>query len=314
MLIRGGAVRDSDGTPLRIAGSQSDITVRKRAEEQMLHDALHDALTGLANRGLFQERIEQALARLKRGAGEPFAVLYIDLDRFKVVNESMGHGRGDELLIAVARRFEGLLDEADTVARLGGDEFGILLESVATPDDAQRFGDRLQTSLNDPFMLNAKPYITTASFGIAMGDAHYDRAESLLRDADLAMYQAKADGKAAVKLFRPYMHRQAVKTLDLERDLRQALVREEMRLYYQPFVDLHTGRATGLEALIRWEHKDRGVLSPHDFVPLAEETGLILPLSLIHISEPTRLRRISYAVFCLKKKNHNKLNKRKPND
>ncbi|MCR9256448.1 MAG: EAL domain-containing protein [Alphaproteobacteria bacterium] len=278
MLIRGVAVRDEAGEPLRIAGSQSDITVRKRAEEQMLHDALHDALTGLANRGLFHERIDQALNRLKRGAGRPFAVLYIDLDRFKVVNESMGHGRGDELLIAVARRFEGLLDDVDTVARLGGDEFGMLLESVDDQESAEAFGRRLQEALKEPFVLNGKPYITTASIGIAMGDSHYDRADSLLRDADLAMYHAKAAGRADVGHFRPFMHRKAVQTLDMERDLRQALDREELRLYYQPFIDLGTGRATGLEALIRWEHQDRGVLSPHDFVPLAEETGLIVPI------------------------------------
>ena len=278
MRIRGVAVRDESGEPLRIAGSQSDVTERRKAEEQMMHDALHDALTGLANRSLFQERIDQALLRLKRGVGTPFAVVYLDLDRFKVVNDSMGHGRGDELLIAVARRLEGMVNKSDTVARLGGDEFGVLLDSATEREAGETFINMLQEALREPFMIGEKPYVTTASVGLAMAVPQYDNAESMLRDADIAMYSAKASGKAGMSVFHPSMHADAVKVLDMERDLRQALTRKEMQLYYQPIVTLGDFSVSGMEALIRWEHPESGVLSPSDFVPLAEETGLIIPI------------------------------------
>lgn len=278
MLVRGLAVRDADGNAYRIAGSMTDITERKRSEEQAIHDALHDSLTSLANRTLFLERVRQALARQRRTPSAQFAVIYLDLDRFKVVNESLGHVHGDDLIIAAARRLEQNLKFGDTVARLGGDEFAIMLEDVRDKEDATGLSDMLQKALSTPFMLGGKEVFTTASMGIAHSAENYVRPEDILRDAELAMYRAKELGKARSVAFDPAMRGTTVTPLDVETDLRRALERHEMVLNYQPIVSLSDGKIRGFEALARWHHPERGDIPPSEFIPLAEETGMIVEL------------------------------------
>jgi diguanylate cyclase (GGDEF)-like protein/PAS domain S-box-containing protein len=285
MLSRGLAVRDRDQKAYRMAGSQTDITKRKRAEEQLLHDALHDGLTGLSNRVLFLDRLGQAIERSKRQPGYQFAVLFLDLDRFKVVNDSLGHVVGDQLLVAIARRLEPCIKFGDTFARLGEDEFTILIEDIKDVSDATRLADRIHLELQSPFNLNGQDVFTTASIGIALNDAKYDRPEDVLRNADTAMYRAKALGRARHELFDTAMHDRAVALLQLETDLRRAIAVndlgrscQEFHMRYQPIVNLRTGKVSGFESLIRWKHPTRGWVSPGSFIPVAEETGLIVPL------------------------------------
>jgi diguanylate cyclase (GGDEF)-like protein/PAS domain S-box-containing protein len=279
MLTRGLAVRSEDGTALRFAGSQTDITGRKRAEQQLVHDALHDALTGLPNRTLFLDLVRKALARLRREPDTRFAVAFLDLDRFKIVNESLGHVHGDDLIVATARRFENALRESDTVARLGGDEFAILLEEIETTEEATRLSESLHQSLASPFRLGGKEIFVSASLGVAHSDQGYERPEDILRDAELAMYQAKERGKAQSIAFDNEMRVWPVTPLDLDSDLRRALERDEMRLHYQPIIDIRRGKLAGFEALLRWFHAERGEISPVEFIPVAEETGTIFALS-----------------------------------
>ncbi|GMR11481.1 MAG: hypothetical protein BMS9Abin28_2314 [Anaerolineae bacterium] len=274
MLTRGLAMRYDEGKAYRIAGSQTDITERKRAEEQLLYDAFHDGLTGLPNRALFTDRLDRALERAKRRDDFTVAVLFIDLDRFKVVNDSLGHMTGDQLLIGVARRLESVLRHVDTVARLGGDEFVILLEDIEDINHATQTAERIQAMLREPFNLDESEVFTSVSIGISVSSAGYDRAEDIIRDADIAMYRAKSTGKARYELFDEAMHGRAVELLKLETDLRKAVDREEFRLYYQPIVSLESGEVVGFEALIRWMHPARGLTYPAAFLPLAEETGL----------------------------------------
>ncbi|GAB4170368.1 MAG: hypothetical protein OHK0024_06340 [Thalassobaculales bacterium] len=278
MLTRGLAVRDENGRATRIAGSQTDVTDRRRTEERIVHDALHDALTALPNRTLFLDRLRQALARYKRDPAARFAVLYLDLDRFKVVNESLGHLRGDELLVTLGRRLEQAMRPGDTAARLGGDEFAVLLERVDSAAQAEAVARGIREALVAAFEIAGKPIHTTASIGLALADTAYERPEEILRDADLAMYHAKNEGRDRIEQFQAGMHRHAVAMFDLERDLRRAMDSGEMMLHYQPIVALASGRLAGFEALVRWNHSERGVISPLDFIPLAEETGLIVPL------------------------------------
>lgn len=290
MLARGQAVRPSDGivggVPIgrnedsihRIAGSLTDVTDRRRTEEQSVHDALHDSLTGLANRTLFMERVRQTLARRRRTKTARFAVIYLDLDRFKVVNECLGHVHGDDLIIAAARRLEQNLKFGDTVARLGGDEFAVLLEDVEDKNEAKSISEMLQKALSSPFSMGGREIFTTASMGIAHSEDDYDRPEEILRDSELAMYKAKELGKARSVVFEPSMRRESVTPLDVESDLRRALDRGEMTLAYQPIIDLGTGKVAGFEALVRWTHGHRGDVPPSEFIPLAEETGMIIEL------------------------------------
>ncbi|HET7321818.1 MAG TPA: EAL domain-containing protein, partial [Longimicrobiaceae bacterium] len=255
-----------------------DITSRRMMEEQLRHDALHDSLTGLPNRLLFMERLAHAIVRSKRRENYLFAVLFLDLDRFKIINDSLGHHVGDELLVLVASRLQDCLRTEDTVARLGGDEFAILLEDIGGIGDATRIAERIQHGLAEPVNLSGFEVFTSASIGIALSSSAYERPEYLLRNADMAMYRAKASGQAHFEVFDRAMHADALARLQMETDLRRALERGEFRLHYQPIVDLETGRLRAVEALLRWAHPDRGRMEPEDFVPVAEETGIILPI------------------------------------
>ena len=279
VLTRGLAVRNGGDAAYRMAGSQSDITARKAAEERLLHDAFHDPLTGLPNRALFMDRLGMAIAHAKRRLSYTFAVLFIDLDRFKNVNDSLGHSVGDELLVAVARRLESCLRPGDTVARLGGDEFTILLDEVADVEHAVQVAQRMHREMSRPFRVQGHEVFVTMSLGITVGaGGDYDRPEDVLRDADTAMYGAKTSGKSRDAVFDPNMHDRAVALLQLETDLRRAVEHSEFEIYYQPIVSLSCGKIDAFEALLRWRHPRRGLLCPDSFVPVAEDTGLIVPI------------------------------------
>jgi diguanylate cyclase (GGDEF)-like protein len=262
---------------VRFAGSQTDITERKLAVDRLMHDAFHDALTGLPNRALFMDRLERAMEQQRRHPDAMFAVLFLDLDRFKVVNDSLGHVLGDELLVAVADRLTRMLRSSDTVARLGGDEFAMLIDGIDHEADAVRAAQRIQDALLMPFRIGPHEIFTSVSIGIALSTTGYHRPQDVLRDADIAMYRAKAAGKARHELFDVAMHERAVKLLELETDLRRAIDRGELRVHYQPVIELHSGRLAGFEALVRWQRGDE-LVSADEIVPLAEETGLIVPI------------------------------------
>ncbi|MCS6782379.1 MAG: EAL domain-containing protein [Gloeomargarita sp. SKYBB_i_bin120] len=278
VLCRGLAVRDTDGQAYRMAGSLTDITRRKETEARLRHDATHDALTGLANRALFWEQLTAALQ-----ISEPplhFAVLFLDLDRFKVVNDSLGHMAGDELLVMIAQRLRQCVTPKNLLARFGGDEFAVLLRGITGVAEACQVAERIHHAFRQPFPVghNGLEVFTSVSIGIVLGPGPYRCPEEILRDADVAMHQAKSRGKACTVVFDQGMHRAALRTLQLETDLRRAMDRGELQLYYQPIIDLASGCLAGLEALVRWLHPDWGWVSPTEFIPLAEETGLILPL------------------------------------
>ncbi|HYH61624.1 MAG TPA: diguanylate cyclase, partial [Solirubrobacterales bacterium] len=277
VLNRGIAVRDRQGNPLRMAGSMSDIADRKLAEERLRHDALHDALTGLPNRTLFMDRLRVALARALR-TGDKHAVLFVDLDRFKLINDSFSHAVGDELLIAVARRLDADLRPGDTVARLGGDEFTILLEEVDSPEMAMRVAKRIHDTLRNPIVVAGQELSIRVSIGIAVSESNSEAAE-LMRNADIAMYAAKAHSEDAVAVFDVSMHSRVVARLQVETELRRVIEERRLDIAYQPIIDLGQRRIYGFEALARWPDGDE-FISPAQFIPVAEDTGLILPLGL----------------------------------
>ncbi|MFI5454725.1 MAG: putative bifunctional diguanylate cyclase/phosphodiesterase [Isosphaerales bacterium] len=280
VLTRGLAVRDGNGRAVRMAGSQSDITQRKVAEDRLQHDAFHDSLTGLPNRALLLDRLGQHVARTKRLVDSRFAVLFLDVDGFKFVNDSLGHQIGDQLLIAIGRRLEGCVRAGDTIARLGGDEFIALVEDFETTEFILRLTERILEEMQAPFSLDGHELVVTASIGIALSGSNDDSAEEIIRNADIAMYQAKSHGKAGFVVFDEVMHASAVTRMRTESDLRQASMRGEFRLHYQPIVSLRTGKIRSFEALLRWYHPERGLVCPDEFIPLAEETKLILPIGL----------------------------------
>ncbi len=286
MLARGVAVRDAAGSATRIAGSQTDITERKLATDRLTHDAFHDALTGLPNRALFMDRLGSVMERSRRHSGHQFAVLFLDLDRFKVVNDSLGHALGDLLLISVAERLRAALRAADTVARLGGDEFTILLETDHLAD-ALRTAERIQEALRLPFRVGEHEIFTTASIGVALSATGYERPNDVLRDADIAMYRAKSRGRGIHEVFDKTMHDRAVKLLMFETELRHSIERGELRVHYQPIVSLTSAKVIGFEALLRWQRGEE-LIAADEIVPIAEETGLILPIGQWVLREALR--------------------------
>ncbi|SFM46793.1 PAS domain S-box-containing protein/diguanylate cyclase (GGDEF) domain-containing protein [Ectothiorhodospira mobilis] len=277
MRVRGLAVRREDGLAYRIAGSMTDITEQRRIQEQLRHDALHDALTGLPNRTLFLDRLRQAIFRTHR-AGYRFAVLFLDLDDFKTINDSLGHLQGDRVLVQAARRLEGVLRPGDTVARLGGDEFSILLEGIVDTAEAEAVVRRVQEAFARPIRTQEQDVFVRFSVGIATESGGDASPEDLLRNADTAMYQAKRRSRGGSAVFDLSMHTSAVQRLSLETSMRRALDQEAFQLHYQPIVCLQSGRLAGFEALARWPRVGQKPVSPADFIPLAEQNGLILPL------------------------------------
>ncbi len=259
---------------------KKEIARREKYQKQLLEKAFHDDLTRLPNRALFRERLKQAMKLSKKRADYNFAVLFLDCDRFKIINDSLGHTIGDKLLIEVASRLKLCLRPIDTIARLGGDEFTILLEDTIAIDDATKVAERINSELSLPFYLDEHEVFINASIGIVLGTKDYDTPETILRDADTAMYRAKAEGKGCFRVFEPYMHASAQKTLEIETDLRRAINRQEFLVYYQPLICLHSGKIEGFEALVRWMHPDKGTIAPADFIPVAEETGSIVEIGM----------------------------------
>ncbi|GAB4323281.1 MAG: hypothetical protein Kow0059_18590 [Candidatus Sumerlaeia bacterium] len=266
----------------------TDITDRKRAEAQLVYDAFHDHLTGLANRALFLEHLERSLARSRAARNYLFAVLFIDFDRFKLINDSLGHAVGDQILIAAAQRLRSILRAGDLLARLGGDEFIILLDDIKEPGEAPEIARRIHTAFNEPFEAADQEIYLTASIGIAYSAASYQSADEVLRDADTAMYRAKTTGKSRHTVFQTQMRRKVQSFLRMDADLRRALQGGEFPIFYQPIINLKTGLLAGFEANVRWNHPERGLINPEEFIPLAEETGLISVLGLIVLRQASQ--------------------------
>jgi diguanylate cyclase (GGDEF)-like protein len=278
-LLEQGSIRwYSASVPFCIDGIITDITYLKQIQAQLQRDAFFDKLTHLPNRSLFMDRLEQSVRRLTRKPDYMFSVLFLDLDRFKVVNDSLGHRAGDQLLFQVAQKLKSCIRPGDTVARLGGDEFTMLIDDVHSLQDVTQVSERILREMSTPVPLEGQEVFTTTSIGIALSTLDYTEPEELLRDADIALYQAKALGRARYSIFQSGMHIHALERMQLETDLRWAIQRQEFQLHYQPIISLETGQVVGLEAFVYWQHPSRGLLSPLDFLPVAEETGLIIPI------------------------------------
>jgi diguanylate cyclase (GGDEF)-like protein len=265
----------------------TDVTERTALEERLEHQALHDSLTGLPNRRLFVDRLEQALRRIRRRKEIGLAVLFMDLDGFKVINDSLGHDTGDRLLAEVAERLRGCLRPEDTLTRFGGDEFTVLVEDVRASDDAAGVAERIVEELREPFTVDGRELYVAASIGVGLTSDGTKGSEELLREADTSMYRAKEEG-LGYKVFDPAMHGRAVNRLELENDLRRAVEENEFVVHYQPIVNLQTGGLWGLEALVRWDHPERGLLDPDEFVSVAEESGLVIPMGELVFDEACR--------------------------
>lgn len=278
VLCRGVAVRDASGTPLRVAGSLTDITQQKMAEAQLVRSAFYDPLTGLANRALFMDRLAQALQRSRRNPNHHFAVMFFDLDRFKLVNDTLGHPVGDKLLKEIAVRLQKYFRAADTVARLGGDEFTIILDDIKGVRDVVMVAERVLKDFTVPFVIDEHEIYASASIGIATNEIRYEKVDDILRDADTALYRAKEAGKGRFEVFDETMRDSVLAIIDTETALRNALARNEFVLYYQPIFELETTRVAGFEALIRWNHPVKGLQGPGAFIPIAEESGQIIPI------------------------------------
>jgi diguanylate cyclase (GGDEF)-like protein/PAS domain S-box-containing protein len=272
------------GTENHVA-SLTDISELKEAERQISHQAFHDTLTNLPNRALFMEHLNMAIKRGKRRTDYHFAVLYLDIDRFKLVNDSLGHSAGDNLLNAFSERIQNSLRDIDTLARLGGDEFVILLEDIESEDYASVVAERLQQALRRPFIVSGKEVFAPASFGVVLNTKDYDLPEDIIRDADAAMYHAKEKGRAQFKVFDKKLHEKALHLLQRETDLRKAIHRKEFVTHYQPIVSLKSRSVVGFEALIRWRHPQLGLIYPGSFISIAEETGLIIPITRLVMQE-----------------------------
>jgi diguanylate cyclase (GGDEF)-like protein/PAS domain S-box-containing protein len=290
------AVIDEMGRVTGFRGADRDVTERIGLQRELAHQAFHDPLTGLANRTLFAERTEQALEEARR-SGSLVALLFADLDNFKSVNDTLGHSAGDDLLRNVAGRLERTLRPEDTLARLGGDEFAILLEDVDGTKGAQRVAERIVESLSSPFTIQGKEINAQTSIGVAVGRAEDNSSEELLRNADVAMYVAKSAGKSQYRVFEVGMHAEVLQRAEIESDLRQALERDQFCLYYQPIIDLLTNSVVGVEALLRWDHPDRGLVAPPKFIPLLEESGLIVPVGAWILEESCRQARLLQDLF-----------------
>ncbi|MFW5488232.1 MAG: EAL domain-containing protein [Desulfovibrio sp.] len=268
-----------------------DITSRKNAERQLMHQAFHDSLTGLPNRTLFMDRLEHAMTRHQRNCQKPFAVLFLDLDRFKVINDSLGHEAGDKLILQISERLAICTRKSDTLARIGGDEFAVLLEDLQDISMAEQVAQRILAQVSAPMVIDEHELHTSASIGIVVGTDDRLQPENVLRDADIAMYNAKDAGRGVYRFFDKSMRLQATETMQLENDLRRAIERNEFELHYQPIININTGQVSSLEALIRWNHPERGMVYPDGFLQLAEETGLIIPMSMITVR--TAMRQLS---------------------
>jgi diguanylate cyclase (GGDEF)-like protein/PAS domain S-box-containing protein len=289
VLSRAMMRKGADGKPDRMAGSLEDITSRKRAEEQLMQGALYDSLTGFPNRALFLDRLRRAIQRSQKSAnGQYVGVLHLDIDRFKLINDSLGHEAGDELILAVGRALEDSLHARDTLARLGGDEFAILMEGYQDLNVFPRMAERIVQRLSQPIRIRSQEVFVSLSIGIAVSERMQDHPDDLLRDAETAMYRAKSQGKGRHVVFNQGMHEFAAAHLQLETSLRRAVEREEFRVYYQPILDISTGTVAGFEALVRWQNPEKGIVNPAVFIPLAEETGLIVEIGRFVLREACR--------------------------
>ena len=278
ILSRGLAVLNDNGVATRLAGSQTDVTDRKYAEQKLLHDAFYDKLTNLPNRALFLDHLRLAVERAKRRPDHKFAVLFLDVDRFKDVNDSYGHMVGDKLLVEFGQLLATRLRTTDTIARFGGDEFVILIDDITDESNATQIAEWIDSELVKPFQIKEHEIFVTVSIGIVLSEIGYERAEDILRDADIAMYDAKGNGRARYEMFEPAMRVRIVERLEIENDLRRAIENNEFRVYYQVIGALDTHQVAGFEALVRWQHPERGLVSPDKFIPIAEETGMIIPI------------------------------------